>query len=98
MASVRRVRPGNRRPRRAPSSLSIPAAQFKTQCLALMDRVDRTGEEIIVTKHRRPVAKLVSVRTAAPPRPFFGRSRGLMQVVGDIVAPIDADWTVDGDL
>ena len=35
----------------------IPAAKFKEQCLALLDSVDPEG--IVITKHGRPVARLV---------------------------------------
>ena len=37
------------------------AAKFKEQCLALLDRVDPDG--ILITKHGKPVAKLVPVHT-----------------------------------
>ena len=77
---------------------TVGAAVFKAHCLALMDRVDRTGEEIVVTKHNRPVAKLVPVRNAAAPDRFVGRSRGRIRVVGDLVAPVNEDWEVDEDL
>ncbi len=76
---------------------TISASQFKAQCLALMNRVDRTGQEIVVTKHNRPVAKLVPARAAAAPCPLFGRSQGRLHVVGDIVAPVNADWNVGED-
>ena len=36
---------------------TIPAAKFKEQCLALLDRVGPDG--IVITKHGRPVAKLI---------------------------------------
>jgi prevent-host-death family protein len=75
------------------SPRTMPAARFKAHCLELMDRVGRTGEEIVITKHARPVAKLVPVSPRRPgPRPLFGRSRGVIQVVGDIVAPIAPNW------
>jgi prevent-host-death family protein len=35
----------------------IAAAKFKQQCLALLDSVDPDG--IVITKHGRPVARLV---------------------------------------
>jgi antitoxin (DNA-binding transcriptional repressor) of toxin-antitoxin stability system len=38
---------------------TVPAAKFKEQCLALLDRVDPDG--ILITK--QPVAKLVPVHT-----------------------------------
>lgn len=40
---------------------TIPAAQFRDQCLRLMDEVNATGETLIVTKHGRPVAAVVPV-------------------------------------
>lgn len=85
-------------PTRKPKQANtIPAGQFKARCLALMDHVDRTGEEVIVTKHDRPVAKLVPMRAPAEPRPLFGRSKGRLRVVGDIVAPVAPDWDVGED-
>ena len=42
--------------------MEIAAGQFKAQCLQLMDQVKLTHEEIIITKHGRPVAKLRSGR------------------------------------
>ena len=40
---------------------TIPAGQFREQCLRLMDEVNATGARLIVTKHGRPVAALVPV-------------------------------------
>ena len=42
--------------------MKVSAAKFKATCLRLMDRVATTGEEIIITKHGTPVAKLVAAR------------------------------------
>lgn len=36
---------------------TIGAAKFKEQCLALLDRLDAEG--LIVTKHGKPVARVV---------------------------------------
>lgn len=59
---------------------TVPAAQFKAQCLALLDRV--TPEGIIITKHGRPVAKLVPVggESAA----LIGSLKGKIRVKGDL--------------
>ena len=35
----------------------MPAGEFKAKCLALLDEVSITGEELIVTKRGKPVAK-----------------------------------------
>ncbi len=39
----------------------IPAGEFKAKCLKLMDEVQQTGQEVIITKRGKPVARLVPV-------------------------------------
>jgi prevent-host-death family protein len=58
----------------------VPAAKFKAQCLALLDRVDPDG--IVITKHGRPVAKLVPLGTA--PTHLIGSLKGKLKIKGDI--------------
>ena len=41
---------------------TIKASEFKAKCLKLMDEVAETGEEIIITKNGKPVAKLILQR------------------------------------
>jgi prevent-host-death family protein len=36
----------------------IGAAEFKANCLRILDEVERSGEAVIVTKHGRPVAEV----------------------------------------
>jgi prevent-host-death family protein len=38
---------------------TIPAGQFKSHCLAILDQVSGNRESVIVTKRGRPVAQLV---------------------------------------
>ncbi len=33
----------------------MPAGEFKAQCLAVMDKVQKTGEPVLITKHGKPV-------------------------------------------
>ncbi len=63
-------------------SRTIGAAQFKEQCLAILDQVDREG--IVITKHGRPVAKLVPV--AGTSEHLIGCLRGRLQPAGDIMS------------
>jgi prevent-host-death family protein len=37
----------------------ITASQFKARCLRLLDEVAETGETLVVTKHGRPVARVM---------------------------------------
>ncbi len=70
----------------------MPAGEFKSQCLAVMDKVQRTGEAVLITKHGKPVAKLVPASKAADD--IFGYMAGKVKIVGDIVGPITPieDW------
>ncbi|MFP4374310.1 MAG: type II toxin-antitoxin system Phd/YefM family antitoxin [Spirochaetaceae bacterium] len=67
--------------------MEIAAGQFKAQCLKLMDHVRDTHERIVVTKHGRPVAQMVSLHDGEKPTPVFGRMRGLLTAGRDLIAP-----------
>ncbi|MGH2513637.1 MAG: type II toxin-antitoxin system Phd/YefM family antitoxin [Candidatus Limnocylindrales bacterium] len=45
----------------AASERMIMASRFKAECLAILDQVDRMKISVVVTKHGRPVARLVPV-------------------------------------
>lgn len=70
----------------------IPAGEFKAKCLAIMDRVLHTGEPVVITKHGKPVVKLVPAEKQADE--IFGYMAGKVKIVGDIVGPITPpeDW------
>jgi prevent-host-death family protein len=42
--------------------MRINASTFKARCLRLLDEVSRTGEELVILKRGRPVARLVPAR------------------------------------
>jgi len=70
----------------------IPAGEFKAQCLAIMDQVRQSGEPVVVTKHGKPVVKLVPAGNRADD--IFDYMAGKAKVVGDIVGPVTPpeDW------
>ena len=72
----------------------IAASEFKARCLEIMDDVERSGKEVVITKHRRPVAKLVPME---PKQGFVGSMKGMVRWYGDIISPIDVEWTADED-
>ena len=43
----------------------VSATQFKARCLALMDEVARTGQELVVTKYKHDVVRVVPARAPA---------------------------------
>ena len=72
---------------------TIKASEFKAKCLQLMDDVAETGEELVITKHGKPVSKLSPVTTK--PRSLFGLHRDVLEIRGDILEPIDEAWDVE---
>ena len=74
----------------------VAAADFKARCLELMDRVRETGAEYVVTKHGRPVARLVPYDEPAR-KPLFGAMKGTVLKYERPLVPIDADYDLDHD-
>jgi prevent-host-death family protein len=52
----------------------VGVLEAKTNLSALLEAVNRDGEEILITRHGRPLAKLISpdAQTARPRRRFSG--------------------------
>ena len=76
------------------TELRIPAAEFKTNCLRLMDEVAKRRLPIVITKRGKPVAKLVPIDQK--PIDLFGYMAGTIKICGDIISPIDdVEWTGD---
>ncbi|MGD9903297.1 MAG: type II toxin-antitoxin system Phd/YefM family antitoxin [Vicinamibacterales bacterium] len=69
----------------------ISAGEFKARCLALMDEVQRSGGEYVITKRGVPVARLLPARVER--RPLLGSLKGSVVAQGDIVSPVDEPWS-----
>jgi prevent-host-death family protein len=64
---------------------TMAAGIFKANCLAVMDEVQAKRETVVITKHGKPVAKLVPVGPQVDD--IFGFLRGKITITGDIVSP-----------
>jgi prevent-host-death family protein len=64
---------------------TMAAGAFKANCLAVMDEVQSKRVTVVITKHGKPVAKLVPV--APQVDDIFGFLRGKITIVGDVVSP-----------
>jgi len=71
---------------------SMPAAAFKARCLKVMDEVERTRKELVITKRGVPVAKIVPVDGRAPE--IFDCMTKTARIAGDVLAPLAGadDW------
>jgi prevent-host-death family protein len=61
----------------------------KTHLSRLIDQVN-AGEEVIITRHRRPVARLVPAEAAKPRRPGLLEGQGYW-IADDFDAPLPDD-------
>ena len=68
----------------------MPAGTFKARCLAVMKKVQATGEPVIVTKRGTPVVKVVPAQSDK--NDIFGFMMGKVKIVGDIESPIHVEW------
>ncbi len=70
------------------SARTVSASQFKAQCLAMLDEVAATGEEVVVTKRGRAVARVSPVA-----QPESLRGSVTFNVSDDeLVEPLDMRW------
>ncbi len=70
---------------------SIAISKFKAECLGLLDKVAETGEELIVTKRGRPIARVVPVEEP----PSLNGSVTFIASDDELVAPIETDWEAE---
>lgn len=72
---------------------TIKASEFKAKCLHLMDEVNKTGKEILITKNGKPVSILKPYKTV--PKTLFGLHRGKLQSKDDLIAPLEIRWDAE---
>jgi prevent-host-death family protein len=61
---------------------TMGAAEFKEKCLAVLDRVGPDG--VVITKHGRPVAKLIPIEAGFAD--LIGSLRGRLRIKGDVLS------------
>jgi prevent-host-death family protein len=69
---------------------TIPAGEFKAKCLKLLDKVAADRETLVITKHGKPVAEVVPIRSEQ--RDIVGSMKGSVTILGDIISPLDVEW------
>ena len=71
---------------------TMAASEFKARCLKVMDEVQTRRESVLITKKGRPVARIIPAEK--PRKEIFGCLKGVVQITGDIEAPVvpASDW------
>lgn len=69
----------------------ISATEFKAKCLHLLDEVQRTGQDLVISKRGRPVARVVAEKASKP----WLALRGKGNFKGDAFEPVLKDSEID---
>jgi prevent-host-death family protein len=72
----------------------IAISKFKATCLAVLERVRKTGTPILVTRFGKPVAEVAPAKPREKNKNWVGSLAGTGQILGDIVSPAseEDDW------
>lgn len=66
----------------------IAISEFKSKCLALLERVRQTKKPLRVTRFGKPVAEIVPPSPDAGHNDWIGSMQSSMKILGDIVSPV----------
>lgn len=66
---------------------TMKASEFKARCLQLMDEIASGGDEIIITKHGAPVARLAAYREK--PKTFFANDAERYPFIQEVIDALD---------
>jgi antitoxin (DNA-binding transcriptional repressor) of toxin-antitoxin stability system len=67
---------------------TMAVSKFKATCLAVLQRVRRTGRPVRVTRFGKAVADVVPPRAAETEGGWVGSMVGRAEITGDVVAPV----------
>ena len=73
--------------------LKVAAGKFKAQCLALINHVAQSHETIIITKHGKPMVKVVPLDQKKDMKQKD--LKNVATYIGDLVSPIDEAWEAE---
>lgn len=72
---------------------TVKVSEFKAKCLKLLAEVGETGEDLIVTKRGKPLARVVPERNAKPTT-LQGSMKGLIEIL-NVDKSLPAAWEGD---
>ncbi len=72
----------------------IAISKFKATCLAVLHKVKKTGEPVLVTRFGQPIARIEPPTVHGTKWIKLGTLAGSAQILGDIVGPSGdiSDW------
>ncbi|HYK87474.1 MAG TPA: type II toxin-antitoxin system Phd/YefM family antitoxin [Acidobacteriota bacterium] len=72
----------------------IAISKFKATCLAVLERVRRTGQPVLVTRRGEPIARVIPPAACERLQSWLGCMSGRARIAGDLVTPAseESDW------
>jgi prevent-host-death family protein len=74
----------------------IAISKFKATCLAVIEKVRKSGKPVLVTRFGEPMAEVVPVPARQRAKQWVGSLASTGKIIGDIVSPaaLADDWEV----
>jgi prevent-host-death family protein len=72
---------------------TVSKSALKTKMLEYFREIEKTGEELVVTDHNRPVLKIVPIKPKARISEIFGDYEGKVRYAEDIRTPTLDEWS-----
>jgi len=66
-------------------------SEFKATCLAVLERVRRTGQPVLVTRRGEDIAEITPPSLRSRRSSWLGVARGTGRITGDVVTPAATD-------
>lgn len=75
---------------------SMSISEFKATCLAVLERIRRTGRPLLITRRGEPIAEVIPPTPAATGGGGLGAMRGTARITGNIVDPAGSveEWEI----
>ncbi len=70
---------------------TISTSELKAHCSKIISDIANKRAAVVITKHGRPVARIVPLDDEEPIS-LFGFAKGGITIHGDIVEPLDVVW------
>ena len=67
--------------------ITVGISKFKAQALRMLDQVDKTHEELIITKRGRPLAKIIPIKEKSS-KSTPGKLADTLVFEKDVVSPL----------
>mgnify|MGYP000004561666 CR=1 FL=1 len=74
-------------------STKIAISQFKAHCLEIIEKIQTSGQSVIITKRDKAIATVLPMDTKKVS--LFGMLKNKAEIKADILEPIDEKWNAE---